>query len=723
MIKSGGGFKAIKYSLQASQKVGFRKMYAAVSSKNTCKTCALGMGGQKGGMTNEVSEFPEICKKSFQAQITDIQEAIPETIFAEKSIAEFKNTKARLLEQTGRLNHPIYKKKGDSHYSILSWDEGYQKIKERFKDTDPDRSFFYSSGRSSNEAAFLLQLFARMYGTNNINNCSYYCHQATGVGLSATIGTGTATVQLRDLEKSDLIFVIGANPASNHPRFIKELLNCRRRGGKVVVINPAKEKGLVKFAIPSDVKSMLSGGSAIASEYIQNHIGGDVAILKGIAKTVIEIGNHDLTFMKKYTHFSQEYIEDIKSTSWERIVTHSGVSKKEIQKIGQLYGKAKNVVFSWAMGITHHKNGVDNVESIVSLALLRGMIGTPSAGLLPLRGHSNVQGIGSVGVTPVLKEAIFTNIEKHFNVQLPTKEGMDTMACMHAAEKGAIDMAFILGGNLYDSNPDSKYAEKSLNKIPFKIFLNTTLNHGHFHGVDEEVLILPVAARDEEKQATTQESMFNFVRMSDGGIVRLDNVHSEVDIISQIADEVLGKDIIDFEQFKKYNNLRKAIGITIPGFDKIADIDEAKTEFQIEGRTLAQKEFPTIDKKATFKVCPIPELKGAEGDFRMMSIRSEGQYNSIIYEEEDLYRNQSSRWVVLMNKEDLFQKGLKENDLVTLESSVGKMKHVKVRVFDIPSGNVMTYYPESNVLVSNATDPRSKTPGFKLTLVKMVLEK
>jgi anaerobic selenocysteine-containing dehydrogenase len=284
-------------------------------------------------------------------------------------------------------------------------------------------------------------------------------------------------------------------------------------------------------------------------------------------------------------------------------------------------------------------------------------------------------------------------------------------------------MAFILGGNLYDSNPDSKYAEKSLNKIPFKIFLNTTLNHGHFHGVDEEVLILPVAARDEEKQATTQESMFNFVRMSDGGIVRLDNVHSEVDIISQIADEVLGKDIIDFEQFKKYNNLRKAIGITIPGFDKIADIDEAKTEFQIEGRTLAQKEFPTIDKKATFKVCPIPELKGAEGDFRMMSIRSEGQYNSIIYEEEDLYRNQSSRWVVLMNKEDLFQKGLKENDLVTLESSVGKMKHVKVRVFDIPSGNVMTYYPESNVLVSNATDPRSKTPGFKLTLVKMVLEK
>tara|TARA_B100000315_G_scaffold253559_1_gene292591 strand:+ start:10553 stop:12712 length:2160 start_codon:yes stop_codon:yes gene_type:complete len=715
----GGGFKAIKYSLKVARAVGFRKILQASLSNNTCKSCALGMGGQKGGMVNEAGNFPEICKKNFQAQITDIQPPISENLFKKKSIEDWKKTPTRLLEQSGRLNTPLYKAKGDSHYSTISWEQALEKIVTKFKTTAPERTFFYSSGRSSNEAAFLLQLFARIYGTNNINNCAYYCHQASGVGIDSTIGTGSATIQLEDLEKADLIFVIGANPASNHPRFVRQLLNCRRRGGHVIVINPAKEKGLVKFAIPSDVRSMSSGGSPIASEYIQIHIGGDIALLKGIAKAVLEAGKHDLHFMEDHTHGKEDYLADIQETPWEMIVSHSGIYKQLIQQIAEIYGNSKNVIFSWAMGITHHEHGVENVESIVNLALLRGMVGRRFAGLLPLRGHSNVQGIGSVGVTPVLKDKIFKNIEKHLGVKLLTTPGMDTMSCMRASYNGKVDLAFLLGGNLYNANPDSQFAEKALNAIPLKIFLNTTLNQGHFCGVEREVLILPVAARDEELQKTTQESMFNFVRMSDGGIVRLDNVRSEVEIISDIAQKVFWDSPIEFEKLKHHQNLRKTIAQMVPGFEKMSEMDETEKEFHISGRTFHQARFATPDHKANFRICSIPSLKGEKGDFRMMTVRSEGQFNSIIYEEEDIYREQTSRRVVLMNKVDIKNKGLQENDLVTLESSVGKMERVMVREFDIPCGNVMTYYPESNVLVPTTTDPRSLTPGFKLVWVKI----
>jgi len=624
---------------------------------------------------------------------------------------------SKILDQ---VNTPLYKEKGDAHYTRLPWDQAFEKIIKRFKTSAPDRTFFYSSGRSSNEAAFLLQLFARIYGTNHINNCSYYCHQASGVGIGSTIGTGTATIQLTDLEEADLIFVIGANPASNHPRFLRQLMNCRRRGGAVIVINPAKERGLVKFAIPSDVRSMFTGGTQIASEYIQVHIGGDIALLKGIAKAVTEAGKHDLYFIALFTQGEKAYLSDIRKTPWESIVSHSGIAKEQIQKIAELYGNAKNVIFSWAMGITHHEYGVENVESIVNLALLRGMIGRPSAGLLPLRGHSNVQGIGSAGVTPELKEKVFENIERHLGVQLPKTPGMDTLSCMKAAHEGRIDLAFLLGGNLYEATPDSRFAEKALNRIPFKVFLNTTLNRGHFYGVEQEVLILPVAARDEEGQKTTQESMFNFIRLSDGGIVRLDNVRSEVEIISHIAQGVLGDHPIDFGKFSSHQHLRKSIAQAIPGFEKMATIDETKKEFQIEGRTFHQPRFATLDQKARFKACAIPSLKGEDGTFRMMTVRSEGQFNSIVYEEEDIYREQTSRWVVLMNKDDIKDKGLRENDLVTVESSVGKMEQVKVRSFDLPRGNVMTYYPESNVLVPTQTDPRSMTPAFKSVRVRVL---
>ena len=719
-MKVGGGFKAIKYSLVASNKVGVNSMIQAVFSKNTCKTCAYGQGGQKGGMTDEMGHKPEICKKGFQAQLTDIQPAIPTELFQKKSIENFKNTSARLLEQSGRLNTPLHKDKGDSHYSTISWEQALAKIIDKLKTAKPQRSFFYSSGRSSNESGFLLQLFARIYGTNNISNSAYYCHQASGVGVTSVLGTGTATVILEDLEKADLIFVIGANPSSNHPRFVRQLYNCRKRGGHVIVVNPAKENGLVKFALPSNIRSLVAGGSSIASNYLQIKIGGDIALLKGIAKAVIEAGKHNIDFLDKHTNGKDDYLEDIQNTSWEIIISESGISKNKIQQIAEIYGNSNNVIFSWALGITHHKHGAENVESIANLALLRGMIGKRYAGLLPLRGHSNVQGLGSVGVVPSLKEQLIKSIEDHFEILLPKLPGMDTMSSMKASIEGKIDLAFLLGGNLFNANPDTKFAEKALNAISFKIFLNTTLNHGHFHGVDEEVIILPVAARDEEYQKTTQESMFNYIRMSNGGISRIDSVRSEVDIISDIAQGVLGNSPVNFKKLKHHHNLRKLIGQLIPGFEKLSNIDETGKEFQIPNRTYHKPIFTTPNHKANLRICPIPIFNGNKGEFRMMTVRSEGQFNTVIYEEEDIYRGQSSRRIVMMNKNDIKNKGLNENDFVTLESSIGKMENVLIREFDISSGCIMTYFPEANVLVPTITDPRTYTPAYKFVWVKVL---
>jgi molybdopterin-dependent oxidoreductase alpha subunit len=720
-MKSVGGLTSIRYALNVGKATGYTNLFLALSSKNTCKTCALGMGGQSGGMRNEAGEYPEVCKKSFQAQLTDIQPEIPPVLFREKSIALLKGMKPVDIERLGRLNHPLYKKKGDTHYQPVSWQLALERIISRLKATDPDRSFFYASGRSSNEAAFLLQLFVRLYGTNNVNNCSFYCHQASGVGMNTTLGTGTATVELEDLRHADMIFVIGANPASNHPRFVKELMRCNWNGGHVVVINPLIEPGLVRFSIPSSVRSMLTGGTNIAGTYLQPNIGGDIALLKGIAKGVLELKGEDEDFIRQYTNGYDTYRDDLLQTNWDELVQKSGIQKEQILALAKKYVSAKKVIFSWAMGITHHDHGVENVESIVNLALLRGMAGKLHSGLLPLRGHSNVQGIGSVGVTPVLKANILANLEKLTGVKLPEKSGMDTMQCMQAAYAGKVDTAFLLGGNLYAANPDSTFSEEALNRIPFKVFLNTTLNQGHLFGVDEEVVILPVAARDEEKQSTTQESMFSFVRLSDGGIVRLNNVRSENDIICDIAIGVLGEKTVKFLEYKKHNEARKAIAASIPGMEKLADIGYTKKEFQIDGRILHEPVFPTADKMANFKTIAAPALKGGPGEFRLMSIRSEGQFNSIVYEEYDLFRKQDERWIVLMNPADIQKLGITENSLVTLENSTGKMEKVKVKAYEIRSGNLAAYYPEANILIPNHTDSRSKTPSFKAVAVKVLI--
>jgi molybdopterin-dependent oxidoreductase alpha subunit len=718
----GGGPKKVLYTLKTVARIGLLNSAKALNSKNTCKACGLGMGGQRGGMTNEKDEFPSVCNKSIQAQSTDIQEPIPTDLF-NHTLDDFKQLSAYELEHLGRLNNPLYKSADGNKYSPVSWEFALDKMARAFSATKPERSFFYSSGRSSNEAGFILQLLARLYGTNNVNNCSYYCHQATGVGLGNVIGTGTATVSLEDVGNCDCIFVIGANPSSNHPRFVHQLKNCRERGGQVIIINPAKEPGLVRFAVPKSAKSMLSGGTWIASEYVQPKIGSDLALFKGIAKALIEANQIADDYIAQHTDNFINFKQDIDNTDWQTLVDTCGVDKEKISSLANAYAQSEKAIFAWGMGITHHLHGVENVEAIANLALLRGMLGKPAAGLLPLRGHSNVQGIGTVGVKPILAEDVLHQLEQHMGVQLPRTKGMDTIACLTAAHEGKIDAALVMGGNLFSATPNSSWAQAALDNIGFKAYLTTTLNAGHFTGMEtSEALILPVTARDEEWQPTTQESMFNYVRLSDGGIDRLHNVKPEVEILCELGKRLIPLSTLDFQQFKQHDSIRAAIAATVPGLSELKDIAQTKQEFTIKNRLFDTPDFQTANGKAQFQTNALPApVTSTEYPFLLASIRSEGQFNSIIYEESDSYRGTDTRWSVLMNKYDMEMMGIAAGDLINIRSPQGEMKAVKVFVFDVPRGNVMAYYPEANVLIATTHDPRSKTPAFKSVPVQIII--
>ncbi len=729
--KSGGGWPAVWYTWRKAREAGgLLKLWRAMRSKNACKTCALGMGGQRGGMVNELGHFPEVCKKSLQAMVADMQGAIRSDFWQRYSPRELQQLSPRELESCGRLVEPVLYTRESGRYTPISWDEALQHIVAKLRATPADETFWYFSGRSSNEAGFLLQLFARLYGTNNVNNCSYYCHQASGVGLASVTGSGTATIQLEDLEHADLVFVIGGNPASNHPRLMRTLLGVRRRGGQVIVINPIVETGLVRFNVPSDIKSMLFG-SNIASLYVQPHIGGDLALLTGVAKRVVEFDAHDERYLNNHCQGWPESKARLEDVSWDEINAKSGVPRDEIEKIAKCYAAAKNVVFSWTMGITHHAHGVKNVQAIANLALLRGMVGRAGCGLMPIRGHSNVQGIGSMGVVPKLKDAIFDRLQNHFGVSLPTTPGRDTMACIEGAGTGELKVGFCLGGNLYGSNPDSKFAAQAIANLDQITYLSTTLNTGHAYGLARETIILPVCARDEEPQPTTQESMFNYIRMSDGGPQRHAGTRSEVDVIATIAERVFDgepasaggqpQSPIDWSSMRSTSQIRQAIARIVPGFEQLADIDQTKQEFHITGRTFHVPQFATPDGRARMHTHELPGLQGnADDEIRLMTLRSEGQFNTVVYEDEDVYRGIDRRDVILLHPDDLRRLRLEGSTRVTIHGPAGSMHNIRATAFpSIKPGNAAMYYPECNVLIGRTIDPQSKTPAFKGVVVRI----
>jgi len=689
-------------------------------SRNACKTCALGMGGQRGGMVNEAGHFPEVCKKSLQAQAGDMMAPITESTLHDYPFSRLSRLTPAKLEALGRVAFPMMAEEGDTHYRRVTWETAIERMVGAFRDAAPDETFFYSSGRASNEAAFLMQVVARAYGTSNINNCSYYCHSASGVALSRVYGAGTASVVLDDLAKADLALIIGANPASNHPRLITQLVNLRRRGGRVIVINPFRELGLVRFRVPSDWRSMLFG-STISDAYLQPHIGGDIALLKGLLKGILEADGAIGSYIDKYTTGWSAVREDIETASWDELTESSGVRRKEIdQVVGMLVG-ARRGIFCWAMGLTHHQHGVDNILALSNLALSLGWLGKPGCGLMPIRGHSNVQGVGSVGVSPVLKEAFADKMQAVYGISPVTDDGQDTYGSMKAAEEGRVKAAFLLGGNLFSSNPDRTWAGQALRNISMTAYVSTKLNEGHIHGRGKTTLVLPPLARDEESQATTQESMFSFVRLSEGGTPAIEGeMRSEVDIIATLAERILPPDRFDWTALRDHKRLREGIAQVVPGYEKIQRIDNRQNggEFQLEGRTFHEPRFNTVDGKARFYVTPIPDLDPGSEGFRLMTLRSEGQFNTVVYEEDDIYRGTSRRDVVMMSEEDARRLGVVEGSRVRVTTETGDLD-VYVSIADIRSGNLAMYYPEANAIVPRRIDPASGTPAFKSVMARV----
>lgn len=689
------------------------------------------MGGQKGGMRNEAGRFPEVCKKSMQAMAADMRGRIEPRLFETYSIDQLRSLSSRELEALGRLVDPVILAPGDDHYRTISWENALDHIAEALKGTQPERAFFYASGRSSSEAGFLMQLFARAYGTNHVNNCSFYCHQASGVGLRDSIGSPTATIELDDLEKCDLVFLIGANPASNHPRLMTELMRVRARGGHVIVVNPLREPGLIRFKVPSNLRSMVTG-SEIASIYVQPVIGGDIALFAGIAKRLIARGEIDGSYIESLTDGFEQVRSQVASLSWPEIEKGSGVDRGTIDRVADQYGRSRKTVFAWTMGITHHDHGVENVQWIANLALLRGMVGKEGTGLLPIRGHSNVQGMGSVGVYPGISKAAIEGLGT-LGIPVPTFQGYDTMAAMEASGRGEMSFAFCLGGNLYGANPDSRYMAEAMARLDTVVYLSTSLNTGHVHGVGKSTLILPVLARDEEPQSTTQESMFSYVRLSDGGPSRYAGPRSETEILSVVAHRTLadtgkppvhGVDsatALNWGSLGDHDEIRRLIARLVPNLDQIKDIGSTRREFTIPGRVMhsvaREHPFPTPNGRAAFRAHPLPSPQPLDyHQVRLMTIRSEGQFNTVVYETEDSYRGQERRDVILMNPDDIARMGLVVDQPVEVRSLVGAMT-VLVRECAIATGCAAMYYPEANVLVSRSVDVRSKTPAFKSTVV------
>lgn len=717
-INAGGGWPAIKYTMEMAGKAGgIRTLFRALNAKNTCKTCALGMGGQNGGMRDEAGHRFQVCKKSMQAQAQDLLPAIPADFFARSRLADLQKRTGRELEALGRLAHPLYLAEGASHFEVLEWPRAFEMLLQRWRAAVPERSFFYASGRSSMEAAFLLQLLARQWGTNNVNNCSYYCHQGSGVGLSQSLGSGTATVTLDDVLDCDLLVLIGANPASNHPRFMAHLVDLRRRGGKVIAINPYKEIGLQRFSVPSDMRSLLFG-SEISNVYLQPHCGGDLALLKAAAVYLWRQQHVDLPMLEQHCNDFEAFRNDLESENLEVLLAKAGIAFDDLKVFCDHLIASKKTIFSWAMGVTHHLHGAQTVRMIANLALLRGMIGKPGAGLLPLRGHSNVQGVGSVGVVPKLKPKMVEALARSLSISVPQKTGLDTFSCMQAAHSGEIDFALLLGGNLYGSNPDSKWASRALGRIDFIAAMHTTLNLGHLHAAGKNMLILPVRTRDEEQQATSQESMFNFVRLSlGGGAAPAEAVPSETAIFAQVGKELFGREPVPWHELHEHVRIRHFIAETVPNLQPLAKIENGN-DFTIPGRIYHQPKFNTADGKANLAVLKAVDARPQSGMFNLTTFRSEGQFNTIVYEEQDIYRGVAHRLVVFMNSTDVARLRLTEGQQVWVESGAGKM-HAELVEAPIRAGNVAMYYPEANAIVPAQVDPHSRTPSFKKVQVRV----
>ncbi len=659
--------------------------------------------------------------------------------FRRWSVADLSHKSDYWLGQQGRLTHPFVLRRGATHYEPIQWDEAFALIAAELNAlASPDEALFYTSGRTSNEAAFLYQLFARQFGTNNLPDCSNMCHESSGTALTETIGIGKGTVTLDDFQKAEAIFVIGQNPGTNHPRMLTALQAAKRNGCRIVHINPLPETGLNRFKHPQEVFRILGQGTQLSDLFLQVRINGDVALLKGIMKEMLleeerqpgRVLDHE--FIRERTEGFEEFRRALLNVDWGDIVEQSGISREQMREAARLMIDSRRTICCWAMGLTQHKNAVANIQEIVNLLLLRGQIGKPGAGVCPVRGHSNVQGDRTMGIWERPTESFLNSLAAEFDFEPPRSNGLDTVESIKAMHSGQAKVFFALGGNFLSATPDTEYTARALRRLRLTAQVSTKLNRSHLI-TGEQALILPCLGRTEvDVQATGEQ----FVSMENSmGVVHASRGHlapastdllSEVMIVARLAHATLGpRSRLDWLHLAEdYDRIRERIERVIPGFEDYKRRVRAPAGFYLpnsprEGR------FNTDTGRGRFTTHALPRHHLEPGQFLMMTMRSHDQFNTTIYGLDDRYRGiYNERRVVLLNADDILEAGLSEGQVVDLvshfEGEERIARHFTVVAYSIPRRCAATYFPETNVLVAvGSVAEKSNTPASKSVVISI----
>lgn len=656
---------------------------------------------------------------------------ITREFFARYSIEELGQHTDYWHGQQGRLTEPMVLRSGSKHYEPISWDDAFSLIAQELHRLDsPDQALFYTSGRTSNEAAFLYQLFVRAFGTNNLPDCSNMCHESSGTALSRTIGIGKGTVKLDDFEKAQVILILGQNPGTNHPRMLTALQKAKQAGAKIVAVNPLKEAGLLGFKNPQQFGGMLGWATPLADHYLQVRINGDMAFLRGVMKLLLEKGQINTSFIQEKTEGFAELRESLEKLDWSTIVEQSGLSRESITEVAELLGKSERIIACWAMGLTQHKNAVATIQDVVNLLLLRGSIGKSGAGVCPVRGHSNVQGDRTMGIWEKPPKWLLENIEKEFGFRPPEHHGYDTVEAIRAMRDGRAKVFVALGGNFLSATPDTETTAQALRNCRLTVQISIKLNRSHLV-TGQTGLILPCLGRTEidlqasGPQFVTTENSMGVVQASQGRLKPAsEHLLSEPMIVARMAEKTLGHKygIPWLTLASNYDLIRERISRVIPGFENFNQRVRQKGGFYLPNPP-REGHFSTASQKAIFSVSPLLEWHLQPDQLLMMTIRTHDQFNTTIYGLDDRYRGiYQERRVILMNAEDMKRLGLEEKSLVDLHSHyngvIRTAKRFVVLRYDIPRGCTATYFPETNVLVPlESTADFSHTPTSKSVVI------
>ncbi|MEO7045617.1 MAG: FdhF/YdeP family oxidoreductase, partial [Ferruginibacter sp.] len=643
------------------------------------------------------------------------------------------------IGRKGRVAQPMYLPKGATHYEPISWPNAMAKIATKLNELDsPDEAIFYTSGRASNEAAFLFQLFVREYGTNNLPDCSNMCHESSGVALTESLGIGKGSVTLNDFYETEVIIICGQNPGTNHPRMMTALQKAKANGAIIISINPLPETGLMGFDNPQKLKGILNIDSALTDIFLQVKINGDMALLQAIEYLLLEAEKEnpgkvfDQDFIAKNTEHYTEFVKHLEKQDVVKLAKASGIDMAQIKETAEVLKHKSKIIVCWAMGITQHKNAVDTIKEVANLLLLKGSIGKPGAGTCPVRGHSNVQGDRTVGIWDKPSEELLKSIEKNFGFTPPKKNGFDVVDSIKAMHEGKAKVFFALGGNFLSATPDTLYTAEALTKCSLTVHISTKLNRSHLvHG--EEALILPCLSRSDkdkmngEDQFVSCENSMGVIQSSKGMLEPVSkDLLGEPAILCLLAKATLGtKSKVNWDLYlMHYDNIRNDIDRTIPGFEKYNERVRIPGGFYLPN-TNRKGEFDTASKKAQFSIGEPVYTTLADDELMMMTIRSHDQFNTTIYALNDRYRGiYNERRVILMNQGDINKHGLKDGDIVDLFNyydNIERVAHKFVIVaYPIPEGCTATYFPETNVLVPiNSVAEKSNTPTSKLVIIKV----